>query len=148
MDGSKALPIRAGAKVYTIGFGKADVEKYGYTVTDGNYTTAPRPSAAVPTSQSFAVLVKDVAKPYNSEDASTGNNPLLLNPLTGATWGCRGSLPHVPATKRGLLRRRVFRQWRDRPRHDLRRCPALGDRDISFNWHGNCHVAQHVPDAG
>jgi beta-glucosidase len=87
LDGSKALPLKAGAKVYTIGFGKADVEKYGYTVTDGNYTTAPRPSAAGADVAVIRVLVKDVAKPYNSKDVNTGDNPLLLNPLTGATWG-------------------------------------------------------------
>ena len=98
MDGSKALPIKAGAKVYTIGFGKADVEKYGYTVTDGNYTTAPRPSAAGADYAVVRVLVRDVAKPYNSEDASTGNNPLLLNPLTGATWGAEDPCRMFPAT--------------------------------------------------
>ena len=76
-----------GAKVYTIGFGKADVEKYGYSVTDGNYTTAARPSAAGADYAVVRVLVKDVAKPYNSKDVTTGNNPLLLNPLTGNTWG-------------------------------------------------------------
>jgi beta-glucosidase len=87
MNGEKVLPIKAGAKVYTIGFGKADVEKYGYTVTDGNYTTAARPSAAGADYAVVRVLVKDVAKPYNSKDPATGDNPLLLNPLTGNTWG-------------------------------------------------------------
>ncbi|UUZ67061.1 hypothetical protein LP416_19165 [Polaromonas sp. P2-4] len=33
--GTKALPLKAGAKVYTMGLAKADAEKYGYTVTDG-----------------------------------------------------------------------------------------------------------------
>ena len=98
MDGSKALPIKAGAKVYTIGFGKADVEKYGYTVTDGNYTTAPRPSAAGADYAVVRVLVRDVAKPYNSKDVNTGNNPLLLNPLTGATWGAEDPCRMFPAT--------------------------------------------------
>ena len=98
MDGSKALPIKAGAKVYTIGFGKADVEKYGYTVTDGNYTTAPRPSAAGADYAVVRVLVRDVAKPYNSKDVTTGNNPLLLNPLTGATWGAEDPCRMFPAT--------------------------------------------------
>ena len=86
-SGAKVLPLKDGAKVYTIGFGKADVEKYGYSVTDGNYTTAARPSAAGADYAVVRVLVKDVAKPYNSKDVTTGNNPLLLNPLTGNTWG-------------------------------------------------------------
>jgi len=86
-SGAKVLPLKEGAKVYTIGFGKADVEKYGYAVTDGNYTTAARPSAAGADYAVVRVLVKDIAKPYNSKDVTTGNNPLLLNPLTGNTWG-------------------------------------------------------------
>ncbi|MBP9905228.1 MAG: glycoside hydrolase family 3 C-terminal domain-containing protein [Rhodoferax sp.] len=86
-SGAKVLPLKEGAKVYTIGFGKADVEKYGYAVTDGNYTTAARPSAAGADYAVVRVLVKDIAKPYNSKDVNTGNNPLLLNPLTGNTWG-------------------------------------------------------------
>ncbi|MDB5868356.1 MAG: xylan 1,4-beta-xylosidase, partial [Polaromonas sp.] len=35
--GGKTLPLKAGAKVYAMDMGKADVEKYGYAVTDGNY---------------------------------------------------------------------------------------------------------------
>lgn len=87
-DNSKVLPIKAGAKVYTIGFGKADVEKYGYTVTDGNYVSGSRTTTAAGHDVAvIRVLVKDVAKPYNSKDVNTGDNPLLLNPLTGNTWG-------------------------------------------------------------
>ena len=102
MNGDKVLPIKAGAKVYTIGFGKADVEKYGYSATDGNYDASKgetRP--VVPSGTDVAVirvLVKDVAKPYNSEDLTTGNNPLLLNPLTGETWGAEDPCRMFPAT--------------------------------------------------
>ena len=102
MNGEKALPIKSGAKVYTVGFGKADVEKYGYSVTDGNYDAGKgetRP--AVPSGTDVAVirvLVKDVAKPYNSKNVTTGDNPLLLNPLTGNTWGAEDPCRMFPAT--------------------------------------------------
>lgn len=97
-DGSKVLPLKAGAKVYTIGFGKADVEKYGYTVTDGNYTTpGARPSAAGADYAIVRVLVKDVAMPYNSKDPATGDNPAYLNPLTGKTWGVEDPCRMFPA---------------------------------------------------
>ncbi len=94
----KVLPLKAGAKVYTIGFGKADVEKYGYTVTDGNYTTGARP--AVPAGTDVAiirVLVKDIAQNYNSRDQLTGDNPLYINPLTGNTWGAEDPCRMFPA---------------------------------------------------
>ena len=43
----KLLPLRTGAKVYTIGMGQADVERYGFTVIDGNAAAGqPRSSAA------------------------------------------------------------------------------------------------------
>jgi beta-glucosidase len=87
-DNSKVLPIKAGSKVYTIGFSKANVESYGYTVTDGNYSTGSRSTSAAGHDLAvIRVLVKDVAQPYNSKNVNTGDNPLLLNPLTGNTWG-------------------------------------------------------------
>lgn len=86
--GSKTLPLKAGAKVYTIGMGKTDVEAYGYTVTDGNVTApAVRPSAAGHDYAVIRVLIKDQSVPYNSKSATTGANPAYLNPLTGLTWG-------------------------------------------------------------
>ncbi len=98
---SKVLPIKAGAKVYTIGFGKADVEKYGYSVTDGNYDASKSQTRpAVPAGTDVAiirVLVKDVAKPFNSKDVNTGDNPLYLNPLTGQTWGAEDPCRMFPA---------------------------------------------------
>jgi len=90
--GGKTLPLKAGAKVYTVGMGKADVEKYGYSVTDGNYDAAKgqtRPSAAGADYAVIRVLVKDKGSSYSSKDPATGANPLRLNPLTGQTWGAQ-----------------------------------------------------------
>ncbi|MFT4171705.1 MAG: glycoside hydrolase family 3 N-terminal domain-containing protein [Rhodocyclaceae bacterium] len=88
--GSKTLPMRSGAKVYTIGMGKEDVEKYGYTVVDGNYDTSKgqtRPSASGADYAVIRVLIKDAGSAYSSKSATTGANPAFLNPLTGKTWG-------------------------------------------------------------
>ena len=99
--GSKVLPLQAGAKVYTIGFGKADVEKYGYTVTDGNYDASKSQTRpAVPAGTDVAiirVLVRDGTAAYGSKDAATGDNPLYLNPLTGKTWGAEDPCRMFPA---------------------------------------------------
>jgi len=98
MSGDKVLPIKAGAKVYTIGFSKANVESYGYTVTDGNYASGSRTTSAAGHDVAvIRVLVKDVAKPYNSKDPATGDNPLFLNPLTGNTWGAEDPCRMFPA---------------------------------------------------
>ena len=87
-DKSMVLPLKAGSKVYTIGFSKANVESYGYSVTDGNYSSGSRTTSAASHDVAIIrVLVKDVAQPYNSKDVKTGDNPLFLNPLTGKTWG-------------------------------------------------------------
>ena len=87
-DKSTVLPLKAGSKVYTIGFSKANVESYGYSVTDGNYSSGSRTTSAASHDVAIIrVLVKDVAQPYNSKDVKTGDNPLFLNPLTGKTWG-------------------------------------------------------------
>ena len=100
-DGSKVLPLKAGSKVYTIGFGKADVEKYGYTVTDGNYdATKGQSRPAVPAGIDVAVirvLVRDVAQPYHSTSPLYGDNPLYINPLTGLTWGAEDPCRMFPA---------------------------------------------------
>ena len=90
---SKILPLKAGAKVYTIGFGKSDVEAYGYTVTDGNYdstgATASLPTTrpTVPADADVAiirVLVKDKVMPFNCDTYATSGP---INPLTGNYWG-------------------------------------------------------------
>lgn len=98
--GVKALPLKAGAKVYTMGMGKADVEKYGYAVTDGNYDASKgetRPSAAGADYAVIRVLVKDKGSAYSSKDPATGANPAYLNPLTGQTWGSQDPCVMYPA---------------------------------------------------
>ena len=100
-DGSKVLPLKAASRVYTIGFGKADVEKYGYTVTDGNYdATKGQTRPAVPAGTDVAiirVLVRDVSQPYHSTSPLYGDNPLYINPLTGLTWGAEDPCRMFPA---------------------------------------------------
>jgi beta-glucosidase len=83
------LPLRAGATVYTMGMGKADVERYGYTVIDGNAGPGqPRPSAAGADVAIVRVQVRNAnTGAYRSKDAATGANPARLNPVTGKTWG-------------------------------------------------------------
>ncbi|MDQ7990988.1 MAG: glycoside hydrolase family 3 N-terminal domain-containing protein [Candidatus Dactylopiibacterium sp.] len=97
-SGGKALPLPAGAKVYTLGMSRADVERYGYTVTDGNYTApAVRPSAAGHDYAVIRVLIKDAGSPYASTSPATGANPAHLNPLTGRTWGSQDPCVMFPA---------------------------------------------------
>lgn len=88
---TRRLPLASGLKVYTIGMGKADVERYGYAVTDGNYTTpGARPSAA---GHDVAVIRVQVTNPtsvtaaYRSKGATTGADATRLNPRTGQVWG-------------------------------------------------------------
>lgn len=93
-DGSKALPLKAGAKVYVIGnLGKANVEKYGYTVTDGNVpVNGVRPSAAghdVAVIAVTALTRRSATSTYRSDDPATGMSPNFLNPKTGQPWGAR-----------------------------------------------------------
>ena len=87
--GGKLLPLRAGVTVYTIGMGKADVERYGFTAIDGNAAPGqPRPSAAGSEVAIIRVQVRNAKTDgYRSKDPSTGANPTRLNPLTGKTWG-------------------------------------------------------------
>jgi beta-glucosidase len=88
-EGGKLLPLRSGAKVYTIGMGKADVERYGFSVIDGNTVPGqPRPSAEGSDAAIIRVQVRNAnTEGYRSRDLATGANPTRLNPLTGRTWG-------------------------------------------------------------
>lgn len=93
-SGVKALPLKAGAKVYILGdFTKANVEKYGYIVTDGNaLANGVRPSAAGHDRAliSVSALVnRGVASTYKSDYPATGTNPDHLNPTTGKSWGAQ-----------------------------------------------------------
>jgi beta-glucosidase len=87
--GRPVLPLRSGARVYTMGMGRADVERYGFTVTDGNTAAGqPRPSAAGHDVAIVRVQIRNVnTNAYRSKDPATGANPARLNPATGKTWG-------------------------------------------------------------
>jgi beta-glucosidase len=97
---AKRLPLAAGARVYTMGMGKTDVEKYGYVVTDGSYTTpGTRPSAAGHDVAVIRVQVTNVnTGGYRSKGATTGADPTKLNPLTGQVWGAQDPCVLFPAT--------------------------------------------------
>jgi beta-glucosidase len=87
--GRPRLPLPAGAKVYTMGMGKADVERYGFVVTDGNAAPGQgRPSAAGHDAAIIRVQVRNAnTGAYRSKDPATGANPTRLNPRTGKPWG-------------------------------------------------------------
>jgi beta-glucosidase len=93
--GGKTLPLKAGAKVYTMGLAKSDTDRYGYTVTDGEALVGGvRPSAA---GHDYAVIRVEVSNnklvpgtntrattTYRSNDPATGGR---INPATGRSWG-------------------------------------------------------------
>ncbi len=93
--GGKTLPLKAGAKLYTMGLAKSDTVKYGFTVTDGEaLVNNQRPSAA---GHDYAVIRVEVSNnklvpgtstrytsTYKSDDPATGGR---INPATGKTWG-------------------------------------------------------------
>jgi beta-glucosidase len=97
-SGRATLPLVKGAKVYTMGMGKADVEQYGFVVTDGNTPAgASRPSAAGHDVAIVRVQVRNAnTGAYRSKDPATGADPARLNPRTGKDVGRRGSVRHVP----------------------------------------------------
>jgi beta-glucosidase len=99
LAGGKTLPLAAGARVYTMGMGKADVESYGFAVTDGNYTTpGTRPSAAGHDVAVIRVQVTNVnTNGYRSRGATSGADPTKLNPLTGQVWGAQDPCVLFPA---------------------------------------------------
>lgn len=95
--GVKTLPLKAGAKVYTMGLAKTDTDKYGFAVTDGEALVGgQRPSAA---GHDYAVIRVEVSNnklipgtttratsTYKSDDPATGGR---INPATGQTWGAQ-----------------------------------------------------------
>ncbi len=97
--GRATLPLKAGAKVYTIGMGKADVVRYGFVVTDGNAAPGqPRPSAAGHDAAIIRIQVRNAnTGGYRSKDPATGANPARLNPRTGKPWGAEDPCVLVPA---------------------------------------------------
>lgn len=96
-DGLPTLPLQAGSSVYVMGMAAGDVEARGYQVTDGEPvdeagTPLARPSAAGHDYALIRVTVTNegqLLRDYRSEGADTGDNPDLLNPLTGQTWGAQ-----------------------------------------------------------
>jgi beta-glucosidase len=83
------LPLAPGKRVYTMGMGKADVERYGYKVTDGNYAApGTRPSAA---GNDAAVIRVQVTNPMRVTLAyrtgQVGADTGKRNPRTGKPWG-------------------------------------------------------------
>lgn len=83
---AKVLPLKAGAKVYILGdFTKANVEKYGYTVTDGN--AAVNGARPVASGHDYALISvtalvnRSVAGTYKSDDPATGLNSGHLKPV-------------------------------------------------------------------
>jgi beta-glucosidase len=87
--GQALLPLAKGVRVYTIGMGRADVERFGFTVTDGNAVEGtPRVSAAGHDVAIIRMLVRNVnTGGYRSKDPATGANPAHRNPRTGKPWG-------------------------------------------------------------
>jgi beta-glucosidase len=85
----RTLPLTPGARVYTMGMGKPDVERYGFVVTDGNYVAGQtRPSAAGHDIAVLRVQVRNTnTNHYRTKDPATGANPTRLNPRTGKPWG-------------------------------------------------------------
>jgi beta-glucosidase len=115
--GTKVLPLKAGAKVYIMGdFAKANVERYGYAVTDGNVAVnGARPSAAghdVALISVTALAKRSVTGAYRSDDPLTGMNPNFLNPKTGKPFGaqdrCVDTAGYADVTKTCLDNGLVF----------------------------------------
>ena len=81
------LPLRKGVTVYTMGMGRADVERYGFTVIDGNAAPGqPRPGASGADVAIILVQVRNAnTEGYRSKDAATGANTTRLNPLIRRT---------------------------------------------------------------
>ena len=94
-NGSNTLPLKPGARIYTMGLAKSDSDRYGYVVTDGEALVGGlRPSAA---GHDYAVIRVEVSNnkllpgtntratsSYRSNDPATGGR---INPATGRSWG-------------------------------------------------------------
>jgi beta-glucosidase len=99
--GAKALPVAAGASVYTMGIDSTDAKKYFASLTNGETDAAGvaltrdtagnvvnRPSAAGFDRAIIRVEVGNTGTGvYRSKDVATGANPAFVNPLMGKTWG-------------------------------------------------------------
>jgi len=88
----KALPLKRGANLYIAGaLQKANVERYGFKVTEGNHAPdRPRPSAAHCDGALIAITAlvsQAVTSGYRSNDVATGANASFVNPITGKAYG-------------------------------------------------------------
>ena len=127
----KLLPLPRAAKVYTIGMGKADVERYGFAVIDGNAPGGPATSKR--SGHDVAIIRVQVRNAntdkYRSRDPGTGANPTLLNPLTGKTWGDK---TRVCCSRRAIKSAPMTGRW-DRARHgDCSLAAPCPGRPVTF----------------
>jgi beta-glucosidase len=88
----KLLPLKPGLKIYSMGgFAKATVEKYGFTVTEGDGTAGQsRPSAKnhdVALISIRALNPASITGTYKSDGPDTGGNPRFVNPISGRSYG-------------------------------------------------------------
>jgi beta-glucosidase len=88
-DGGALLPLAAGKRLYIMGMGKAEVEGYGFSVTDGNPpVSGARPGAAGHDAALIRVQVNNppaVTLAYRTR--AMGADPAHRNPRTGQPWG-------------------------------------------------------------
>lgn len=101
------LPLRAGARVYVLGMGGAELAAAGYKVTDGAGAAGARPTAAGHDYAVVRVTVRNVGtQAYRSDDPATGLNPKHLDPATGKPWGAQDACVtrgQKPCTDDGLI---------------------------------------------
>jgi beta-glucosidase len=98
-DGTPLLPFKPGARLYTLGVGKAEAERRGYRVTDGSVAAGQaRPSAAGHDYALIRVLVSNVdTGGYRTRGADSGADPARRNPRTGKAWGAEDGCELYPA---------------------------------------------------
>lgn len=107
----RALPVAAGAKVYTMGLDTADASKAFGQVTNGEAGADGKPLVrdpagnltGRPSAAGFdrAIIRVEVGNTgtgaYRSKDPAFGANPAFVNPLTGKTWGATDPCNTHPA---------------------------------------------------
>lgn len=93
------LPLPAGARLYTMGLSRDEVQRAGFQVTDGSAAPAgQRPSAAGHDAAVIRVLVSNVQTgDYRSRGPTSGADPTRLNPRTGQVWGAQDPCVRFPA---------------------------------------------------
>jgi beta-glucosidase len=98
-EASKLLPLAAGKRIYTMGMGRADVERYGYQVTDGNYTApGSRASAAGHDAAIIRVQVTNPARVTMAyRTGQMGADATRLNARTGKPWGAEDPCNTFPS---------------------------------------------------